>query len=108
LSASIRFRIHLASRREVLRRQGQLAEVSLNTRADLRVAFAQSRVTRRATALFLYADSVVLHDPDGHAELLRAEARSLLAAGPDPLTRGCPGACSPLILSSVKTCFAGI
>ncbi|MEV3950067.1 nucleotidyltransferase domain-containing protein [Streptomyces halstedii] len=75
------------SRREVLRHEGRLAEVFLNTRVDLREAFAQSRVTRRATALFLYADSVQLHDPIGHVELLRAEARDLLAAGPDPLTQ---------------------
>ena len=65
---------------QVLRHEGQLAEMFLNTRADLRKAFAESRVTRRATALFLYADSVLLSDPDGYAELLRVEARSLLAA----------------------------
>ncbi|MFD8386084.1 nucleotidyltransferase domain-containing protein [Streptomyces sp. NPDC059679] len=75
-----------ASRREVLRHEGRLAEAFLNTRADLRQAFLRSRVTRRATALFLYAESVLLHDPHGHAEQLRAEARNLLAAGPDPLT----------------------
>ncbi|MFB4425966.1 nucleotidyltransferase domain-containing protein [Streptomyces sp. QL37] len=73
-------------RRELLRHDGRLAEVFLNSRSDLRTAFAESRTTRRATALFLFADSVVLLDPDGHVETLRQEAKALLAAGPDPLT----------------------
>ncbi|MFD6278194.1 nucleotidyltransferase domain-containing protein [Streptomyces sp. NPDC060209] len=77
---------HGARRREVIRHDGRLAEVFLNSRADLRTAFAESRRTRRATALFLFADSVVLDDPDGHVETLRQEAHVLLAAGPDPLT----------------------
>lgn len=74
------------SRRELIRHEGRLAEMFLSTRTQLRQAFTQSRVTRRATALFLFADSVLLHDPEGHAETLRSEASALLAAGPDPLT----------------------
>ncbi|WP_433546873.1 nucleotidyltransferase domain-containing protein [Streptomyces sp. CA-294286] len=78
---------HGRRRREVLRHDDRLAEVFLNSRSDLRAAFAESRTTRRATALFLFADSIVLHDADGHVEALRQEAEALLAAGPDPLTR---------------------
>lgn len=77
---------HGTRRREVLRHDERLAEVFLNSRADLRTAFAESRTTRRATALFLFAESIVLYDPDGHVEELRREAKALLAAGPDPLT----------------------
>ncbi|MFC8623014.1 hypothetical protein [Streptomyces anulatus] len=58
------------------------------SRSDLRTAFAESRTTRRATALFLFADSIVLHDADGRVEALRQEARAWLprrlkAADPD-------------------------
>lgn len=74
------------SRREVVRHEGRVAEVFLNSRANLREIFAEDRETRRATAMFLYGESVVLYDPDGRAEALRAEARALLDAGPDPLT----------------------
>ncbi|MFI0728689.1 nucleotidyltransferase domain-containing protein [Streptomyces sp. NPDC021225] len=74
------------SRREVLRHEGRLAEVFLHTRADLGEVFAAARASRRATALFIYAESVLLHDPDGHVETWRAEAQALLAAGPEPLT----------------------
>ncbi|MEV7108057.1 nucleotidyltransferase domain-containing protein [Streptomyces atroolivaceus] len=77
---------HGRRRREVLRYEGRPAEVFLNSRADLRTAFEESRTTRRATALFLFADSVVLHDPHGHVGALHREAEALLAAGPDPLT----------------------
>ncbi|WP_181923793.1 nucleotidyltransferase domain-containing protein [Streptomyces inhibens] len=77
---------HGMRRREVLRHDDFLAEVFRNSRSDLRTAFAESRTTRRATALFLFADSLVLHDPNGHVEALRQEAKALLAAGPDPLT----------------------
>ncbi len=73
-------------RREVLRHDDRLAEVFLSSRSGLRTAFTESRTTRRATALFLFADSLVLHDADGHVEALRQEAKALLAAGPDPLT----------------------
>ncbi|MFH9613318.1 nucleotidyltransferase domain-containing protein [Streptomyces pratensis] len=78
---------HGRRRREVLRHEGRLAELFLNSRADLRKAFAESRTSRRATALHLFADSIVLHDPHGHVEMLRDEAEALLSAGPDPLTR---------------------
>ncbi|MEU8598811.1 nucleotidyltransferase domain-containing protein [Streptomyces globisporus] len=77
---------HGMRRREVLRHDGRLAEVFLNSRSDLRTAFVESRTTRRATALFLFADSIVLHDADGQVEALRQEAKALLTAGPDPLT----------------------
>ncbi|MES4905225.1 MULTISPECIES: nucleotidyltransferase domain-containing protein [unclassified Streptomyces] len=73
------------SRREVFRHEGRPAEVFLHTRADLGEAFAAARASRRATALFIYAESVLLHDPDGHVEAQRAEAQTLLAAGPEPL-----------------------
>ena len=72
--------------RRTLRHDGRVAEVFLHTRAGLREIFASDRGTRRATMLFIYAESVPLHDPHGHAAALRAQARSLLAAGPDPLT----------------------
>ncbi|ADI11042.1 nucleotidyltransferase [Streptomyces bingchenggensis BCW-1] len=74
------------SRREVFRHEGRPAEVFLHTRADLGEVFAEARATRRATALFIYAESVLLYDPDGHVETRRAEAQALLAAGPEPLT----------------------
>ncbi|WP_240436467.1 hypothetical protein [Streptomyces sporangiiformans] len=48
----------------MLRHDERLAEVFLSSRADLRTAFAEARVTRRATALFLFAESIVLYDPD--------------------------------------------
>ncbi|MDK1472170.1 nucleotidyltransferase domain-containing protein [Streptomyces sp. 549] len=86
LDVSVLLPAGATSRRETHRHAGRPVEVFLNTVADLREAFVESRATRRATALFLFADSVVLRDTDGCARRLRAEARHLLDTGPDPLT----------------------
>ncbi|MFF3907413.1 nucleotidyltransferase domain-containing protein [Streptomyces sp. NPDC001848] len=75
------------TRRETLRHEGRVTEVFAHTRADLDEIFAADRASRRGTMLFLYAESVSVHDPHGHAATLRAEARAQVAAGPDPLTR---------------------
>ncbi|MGR6972643.1 nucleotidyltransferase domain-containing protein [Streptomyces cynarae] len=75
------------TRRETLRHEGRLTEVFAHTRAGLEEIFAADRAGRRGTMLFLYAESVSVHDPHGHAAALRAEARAQVDAGPDPLTR---------------------
>nr|WP_055492578.1 nucleotidyltransferase domain-containing protein [Streptomyces sp. TP-A0356] len=74
------------TRRETLRHQGRLAEVFAHTRADLAEIIASDRASRRGSMLFIYAESVTVHDPHGHAAALRAEARAELERGPDPLT----------------------
>ncbi|MGW2549538.1 nucleotidyltransferase domain-containing protein [Streptomyces sp. NPDC001635] len=74
------------SHRETLRHEGRLAEVFAHTRAGLAEIFAADRASRRGTMQFVYAESVLLHDPHGHAAALRAEACAQLAEGPEPLT----------------------
>jgi hypothetical protein len=60
--------------------------VFAHTGAGLAEIFAADRAGRRGTMLFIYAESVPLRDPHGHAAALRAEARAQVEAGPDPLT----------------------
>jgi predicted nucleotidyltransferase len=74
------------TRRETLRHEGRITEVFAHTRAGLAEILSADRAGRRGTMLFIYAESVPVHDPHGHAAALRAEARALLEAGPDPLT----------------------
>ncbi|MGV2921446.1 nucleotidyltransferase domain-containing protein [Streptomyces alfalfae] len=75
-----------ASRREVLRHEGRLAELFLNTRADLPEFFAWDRARRRGTVLFVYAQGLPLLDPHGDLSRARDRARTVLAEGPPPLT----------------------
>lgn len=73
------------TRRETVRHGGRVVEAFLHTRTALEEIFASDRRSRRGTMLFIYADSVTVHDPDGHAADTRARARELLSAGPEPL-----------------------
>ncbi|NKI41141.1 nucleotidyltransferase domain-containing protein [Streptomyces physcomitrii] len=75
-----------ASRREVIRHDGRLAELFLHTRADVPQHFERDRSLRRGTVLFLYDRGLVLADPHGHVARVREQARVVLAAGPPPLT----------------------
>ncbi|MER6121564.1 nucleotidyltransferase domain-containing protein [Streptomyces sp. NPDC001795] len=74
------------TRRETLRHEGRLAELFAHTRAGLAEILASDRAGRRGTMLFIYAESIPLHDPHGYAAALRSEARAQLEQGPDPLT----------------------
>ncbi|MEV5482632.1 MULTISPECIES: nucleotidyltransferase domain-containing protein [Streptomyces] len=74
------------SRREVIRHEGRLAELFLNTLADVPEFFAWDRARRRGTVLFLYDQGLPLLDPHGHLSRTREQARAVLAAGPPPLT----------------------
>ncbi|MFD4630632.1 nucleotidyltransferase domain-containing protein [Streptomyces sp. NPDC058284] len=73
------------SRREVMRHEGRLAELFLNTLQDVPQFFAWDRARRRGTVLFLYDQGVTLLDPHGHLARAREQARAVLAAGPPPL-----------------------
>ncbi|MFD0413486.1 nucleotidyltransferase domain-containing protein [Streptomyces sp. NPDC127108] len=74
------------SGREVVRHEGRVAELFLNTVADLPEFFAWDRARRRGTVLFLYDQGLPLADPHGHVARTRALARQVLASGPAPLT----------------------
>ncbi|MFF9896389.1 nucleotidyltransferase domain-containing protein [Streptomyces longispororuber] len=74
------------SRREVIRREGRVVELFLNTLADVPEFFAWDRARRRGTVLFVYGQGLPLADPHGHVARARALARDLLAAGPPALT----------------------
>ncbi|WJV50814.1 nucleotidyltransferase domain-containing protein [Streptomyces flavofungini] len=74
------------SGREVVRHEGRVAELFLNTVADLPEFFAWDRARRRGTVLFLYDRGVPLADPHGHVARTRELARQVLASGPAPLT----------------------
>ncbi|WP_030558835.1 nucleotidyltransferase domain-containing protein [Streptomyces aureocirculatus] len=74
------------SRREVVRHEGRVAELFLNTLADIPEFFAWDRARRRGTVLFLYDQGLPLADPFGHVARTRELARRTLAAGPPPLT----------------------
>ncbi|GGR88913.1 hypothetical protein GCM10010252_29730 [Streptomyces aureoverticillatus] len=73
------------SRREVVRHDGRLAELFLNTLADIPEFFAWDRNRRRGTVLFLYDQGVPLADPYGHVARTRRLAQDVLASGPPPL-----------------------
>ncbi|MFE7119151.1 nucleotidyltransferase domain-containing protein [Streptomyces sp. NPDC057654] len=74
------------SRREVVRHDGRLAELFLHTLEDVPEHFARDRALRRGTVLFLYDQGLPLADPYGHVARTREQARTVLAAGPPPLT----------------------
>ncbi|MFI6763929.1 nucleotidyltransferase domain-containing protein [Streptomyces sp. NPDC050355] len=73
------------SRREVVRHDGRLAELFVNTVTDVPEFFEWDRARRRGTVLFLYAEGLPLHDPHGHLARTRDRARAVLAAGPPQL-----------------------
>ncbi|GAB7028884.1 nucleotidyltransferase domain-containing protein [Streptomyces sp. NPDC021749] len=75
-----------SSRREVIRHEGRLAELFLNSVADMPAFFEWDRARRRGTVLFLYAEGLPLTDPHGHIARTRDQARAMVAAGPAPLT----------------------
>ncbi|MEW2395255.1 nucleotidyltransferase domain-containing protein [Streptomyces sp. NPDC046862] len=75
-----------SSRREVIRHDGRLAELFLNSVADIPEFFAGDRARRRGTVLFIYAEGLPLTDPHGHLARTRDRARAVLAAGPPALT----------------------
>ncbi|ROV70480.1 nucleotidyltransferase domain-containing protein [Streptomyces globisporus] len=74
------------SRREVVRHEGRLAELFLNTVADIPEFFEWDRARRRGTVLFIYDQGLPLLDPHGDLSRVREQAREVLAAGPPPLT----------------------
>lgn len=74
------------SRREVIRHGGRLAELFVNTVADVPEFFEWDRARRRGTVVFLYAEGLPLADPHGHLARTRDRARAVLAAGPPDLT----------------------
>jgi predicted nucleotidyltransferase len=74
------------SRREVVRHDGRIVELFLNTLEDVPEFFAWDRARRRATVLFIYAQGLPLADPHGHMARTCRLARDTLAAGPPPLT----------------------
>ncbi|MGH4031222.1 nucleotidyltransferase domain-containing protein [Actinomycetota bacterium Odt1-20B] len=75
-----------ASRREVIRHEGRLAELFLHTVADVGDAFERERTHRRGTLVHIYAQGLPLLDPHGDLARVRTQARTVLAAGPVPLT----------------------
>lgn len=74
------------SRREVIRHEGRLVELFLNTLADMPEFFEWDRSRRRGTVLFIYDQGLPLMDPHGHLSRTCEQARAVLAAGPPPLT----------------------
>ncbi len=74
-----------SSRREVVRHDGRLAELFVNTVTDVPEFFEWDRARRRGTVLFLYAEGLPLCDPHGHLARTRDRARAVLAAGPPRL-----------------------
>ncbi|WP_329594547.1 nucleotidyltransferase domain-containing protein [Streptomyces sp. NBC_01005] len=74
------------SRREVVRHEGRLVELFLNTVADVPEFFEWDRARRRGTVLFVYDQGLPLMDPRGDLSRVREQARAVLAAGPPPLT----------------------
>ncbi|MFI0716409.1 nucleotidyltransferase domain-containing protein [Streptomyces inhibens] len=74
------------SRREVIRHEGRLVELFLNTLADVPEFFEWDRSRRRGTVLFIYDQGLALMDPHGHLSRTCEQARAVLAAGPPPLT----------------------
>ncbi|WP_411143784.1 nucleotidyltransferase domain-containing protein [Streptomyces sp. x-80] len=74
------------SRREVIRHEGRLAELFLNTLADIPEFFRWDSARRRGTVLFIYDQGLPLTDPHGHLSRTREQARAVLAAGPPRLT----------------------
>lgn len=74
------------SGREVIRYEGRLVELFLNSVGDVPEFFEWDRARRRATVVFVYAQGVTLTDPHGQAARTRQRAQEVLAMGPPPLT----------------------
>ncbi|MFG2651310.1 nucleotidyltransferase domain-containing protein [Streptomyces sp. NPDC048436] len=74
------------SRREVIRHDGRIVELFLNTLADVPEFFAWDRARRRGTVLFVYGQGLPLADPHGHVARARQLAKDVLASGPPALT----------------------
>ncbi|WP_323186459.1 nucleotidyltransferase domain-containing protein [Streptomyces sp. NBC_00687] len=74
------------SGREVLRHEGRLVELFLNSVEDLAEFFQWDRARRRATVVFLYARGATLTDPHGHVARARRMAEEIIKLGPPPLT----------------------
>ncbi|MFF0190556.1 nucleotidyltransferase domain-containing protein [Streptomyces sp. NPDC005244] len=74
------------SRREVIRHQGRIVELFLNTLDDVPEFFAWDRARRRGTVLFIYDQGLPLTDPHGHVARTRQLAHEVLASGPPALT----------------------
>lgn len=68
--------------RETIRFEGRVAELFVHTPNALPELFAASRADRRGVMQRVYAEGVVLHDPEGHATQAQATAETELAAGP--------------------------
>ncbi|MFE2825644.1 nucleotidyltransferase domain-containing protein [Streptomyces sp. NPDC059271] len=74
------------SGREVLRHEGRLVELFLNSVDDLAEFFQWDRARRRATVVFLYAHGATLTDRQGHVARARRMAEEVIKLGPPPLT----------------------
>ncbi|MFF0142234.1 nucleotidyltransferase domain-containing protein [Streptomyces sp. NPDC005227] len=74
------------SGREVLRHEGRLVELFLNSNEDLAEFFAWDRARRRATVVFVYAHGAALADSEGHVARARQMAEAIVKLGPPPLT----------------------
>lgn len=74
------------SRREVVRHEGRIVELFLNTVPDIPEFFAWDRARRRGTVLFIYHQGLPLTDPHGHVAYARQLAQDVLASGPSPLS----------------------
>ncbi|GGN49271.1 hypothetical protein GCM10012285_37210 [Streptomyces kronopolitis] len=74
------------SGREVIRHEGRLVELFLNSVDDVPEFFEWDRARRRATVVFVYAQGMTLTDPHGQVARTRQRAQEVLAMGPPPLT----------------------
>ncbi|MEU8791344.1 nucleotidyltransferase domain-containing protein [Streptomyces sp. NPDC048643] len=74
------------SGRQVLRHEGRLVELFLNSDEDLAEFFQWDRARRRATVVFVYARGAVLVDPEGRVARARQMAEEIIKLGPPPLT----------------------
>ncbi|MEU4507128.1 nucleotidyltransferase domain-containing protein [Streptomyces sp. NPDC024089] len=74
------------SGREVVRHEGRLAELFLNSVEELPEFFEWDRARRRATVVFVYAQGITLTDPYGHVARTRQLAQEVVAQGPPALT----------------------
>jgi hypothetical protein len=74
------------SGREVIRHEGRLVELFLNSVGDLPKFFEWDRARRRGTVVFVYAQGVTLTDPDGQVARTCQLAQEIVALGPPPLT----------------------
>ncbi|WP_329154616.1 nucleotidyltransferase domain-containing protein [Streptomyces sp. NBC_01456] len=74
------------SGREVIRYEGRLVELFLNSVGDVPEFFEWDRARRRATVVFVYAQGMTLTDPHGQVTRTRQLAEEVVAMGPPPLT----------------------